>query len=153
MHAHTPTLYLLYYSSATAATQERTRRDSHDTFFSSDEESPLKSPVAQASRTKKREKERDSQSDSDSSSEDDEEQEKREVVERNPVIKERREGANKRGASQKSESESESDLSSSSEDEEEGKRGLNGGGVGSTVGGVTETKQAITLRNSVKEKV
>jgi hypothetical protein len=140
-------LYSSTHSSATGALKSSTRstrRDSHDTFYSSDEdESPL-SHVHHAHTnegTGDRE-EKISSSDEGSSSEEDEREGGRSKV------KGGREGRvnNERGAEDgKSESESESESSSSSEEEEEGERkgGLGGGGKKKLPMGQSRNKEKV----------
>ncbi len=144
-------MYSSTHSSATGALKSSTRstrRDSHDTFYSSDEdESPL-SHVHHAHTNKGTgDKEREvSSSDEGSSSEEDEREGEKEGG--RSKVKGGREGRinNERGAEDgKSESESESESSSSSEEEEEGERkgGLGGRGKKNLLMGQSRSKEKV----------
>ena len=118
-------LFHITLCSICSATKTSIRRDSHDTFYSSDEESPL-SPIHHAHTNKREEGERSS--DEGSSSEEDE---KKQEEGRSKVKGGRGGGGvdNDRGnKGDKSESESDSESSSSEEEEGEEDEGLGGGG-------------------------
>ena len=129
------------YSSATGAVKSSTRRrDSKDTFYSSDEDRPLVHHAHSSEGTGDREGEISSSDEGSSSEEDQREGEKEGGRSK---IKGGRGGKvnNERGAGgRKSESESESESSSSSEEEE---RGVGGGGGKKLFMGQSRSKEKV----------